>query len=184
MKKEIFKVCALGLVAVTLVTGCGKNEKGVDTNKTAREEIVQLSENLNDNKVVKVGMDTEMINEETVRLFINATTKDGESVWTIELGNVPYGIGLENWLSYQGKDTYYFSTNSEMSAYDIETGKELWTSDRSLDGWIYEVKEKDNKLAVFMSYPEGEGYLVRIIDSKTGNIIKETETLDIEKFKF
>jgi len=27
MKKEIFKVCALGLVAVTLVTGCGKNEK-------------------------------------------------------------------------------------------------------------------------------------------------------------
>ena len=184
MKNEIFKVCTLGLVAVTLITGCNKNEKGVDTNKVAKEEFVQAAENVNVHNVVKVDLDNEQLDEETVRLFVNATDIDGKSVWTIELGNVPYGIGLENWLSYQGKDIYYLSTNSGMSAYDIETGKELWSSDRNFGGWIYEVKEKDNKLAVFMSNPEGKGYLVRVIDTKTGNVIEDIDTDNIENYEF
>lgn len=48
MKKEIFKVCALGLVAVTLVTGCGK-EKNVERIKK-NENSIQYEEELQQEK--------------------------------------------------------------------------------------------------------------------------------------
>ena len=175
MKKEIFKVGALGLVAVTLVTGCGKNEK--ENEMTGKEDFVSYEEKVeaNSKAVVKVDIESEQLNDETVRLFVNATDITGKSVWTIELGNVPYGIGLENWLSYQGEETYYLSTNSIMSAYDIETGKKLWSVDRNFGGFIDKVEEKGNELHITMINPEGEGYDVKVINTKDGSFIKEYE---------
>ena len=166
MKKEIFKVCTLGLVSVLLFTGCEKNKKAIDTNK-AEEEIVQLSENQKENKVVKVDLYSEKINDELLRLFVNATDNYGKTVWKIELGIVPYGIGLENWISYQGEDIYYLSTNSEISAYDVETGKELWTVDRNFWGFIDSVEEKENELHVNTIDKE------IVINTKDGSIINE-----------
>ena len=121
-------------------------------------------------------METATLNDETLRLFINATTKDGESVLKIELGTIPYGIGLENWLSYQGENAYYFSTNSEMNAYEIETGKEIWSVDRSLWGFIDKVEEKGNELHISTIVPEGDGHAVKVINTKDGSLIKEYKT--------
>lgn len=47
MKKEIFKVCTLGLVAVTLVTGCGKESETTKKVAKSNEQEIVLDEESN-----------------------------------------------------------------------------------------------------------------------------------------
>ena len=50
MKKEIFKVCTLGLVAVTLVTGCGKESETTKKVAKSNEQEIVLDEEKKRNK--------------------------------------------------------------------------------------------------------------------------------------
>ena len=186
MKKEIFKVCALGLVAVTLVTGCGKNEKGVDM--TGKEEFVSYEEKTNSPVVVKI--DTEMYEREDHfgELMIEAKDSNGEIVWTKSAGLIAENSDNYSLFAYEGEKYVYITEGNEEEqaeyfiALDKQTGEKVWKVKPTVEAIVLPtIIEKDNK--VFVATGMAGAYDLEVFDLDTGKELKIVGnlTLYVEK---
>ena len=216
MKKEIFKVCALGLVAVTLVTGCGKeNESTKKVTKSNEQEIVldkesnvneesninieedinkesnsnkteEKNSNVKTNKVVKVSLDQKDMGNKKIKMYINAVDANGKTVWTKDAFTYTDkgGTDFNDLVAEQGDKYFYYGDSQSFSAYDIQTGKIVWTNSKKVLGGAAIFKEYNNKLYV----ESGMGdYELDIFDLSNGKHLKKielTKYLEKEESRF
>ena len=171
MKKEILKVCVLGLVAVTVFTGCQKKEEKV-INIDKKEE---LSYNMKD-EVVNIDFDSESIDEDYSNYFINATNKDGKTIWKIEIGKLSNWIDF-NTLAFEKCDKYfYYGVDKSLEARDIQTGKVIWETETKKYLAATKIIEQDNKV-IIVSGMVG-GYSIEMFDINTGKSLFFIEDIE------
>ena len=181
MKKEIFKVCALGLVAVTLVTGCGKNEK--ENEMTGKEECVSYEEKVetNSKEVVKVDFETYERDNYYV-MMIEAKDANGEIVWSKDAGHIAFNSDSYSTIAEEGdKYVYMNEWNDEdetthFIALDKQTGEKVWEVSPKVNTITCPtLEEKDGKLYVVSGM--AEGYSLEVFDLDTGKELKMIDEL-------
>lgn len=131
MKKEIFKVCALGLIAVTLVTGCGKNNmKGKSTTSNNTLAQVSIEEKENINEVVKVDFEYTELDDETLKVNLVGYNQTGEKVWSKDYGTTPKYTGIPDGIFVSSENYTYVGMDGKFDAINNQTGEKIWESEK------------------------------------------------------
>ena len=171
MKKEILKVCVLGLVAATVFTGCQKKENEVK-NIEKREE---LAYNVSD-KVVKVDIDQEDIDKEHFKMFVNATNNEEKTVWKFDIGTFGVGMDFYSLTAHKGDKYFYYGVGNKLEARDIQTGKIVWKSELKSELAASTLVEQEGK--VYVESGMAAGYTVEILDIENGKSLFYAENID------
>ena len=128
MKNNIFKVCALGLVSITLVTGC--NGKTLNTERKEKQESTRYD--LVDKEISTVASKVNDKNE----IILESKSEDGDVIWSINVGE-PYNSDLKYFYAEKGSKGVYFANGGAIQLRDNLTGALLWTSSEQV-GFVYE----------------------------------------------
>ena len=167
MKNKILKLSVLVVVAMTLFTGCQKKEG----------EVSKVKKNESDEKiVVKVDIDSIDTDDEKIKLYLNAKTSTGETVWKKYIATVPVGIGLETLIGSQGEKYYYYGNGDEFEALDIQTGNSVWSTKAHSTLAAANAVEIGDK--VYFESGMAAGYSLEVFDIKTGKSLKYIEDID------
>jgi outer membrane protein assembly factor BamB len=183
MKNEIFKVCALGLVAVTLVTGCGKNEKGADM--TGKEDFISYEEKIENNGPVVVKVEMNMYERTNYgELMIEAKDADGEIVWTKSAGTIADGSDNYSLIAEEGDKYVYMNKWNEEDetthfiALDKQTGEKVWEVSPIVETITCPtIIENEDKLYVVSGM--AGAYSLEIFDLNTGKELKIIDALSL-----
>jgi hypothetical protein len=128
MKNNIFKVCALGLVSVTLITGC--NSKTVNTERKEKQET---------NEYVLVDKDISTVSSKVNdknEIILESKAEDGDIIWSVNIGE-PYNSDLKYFYGEKGSKGVYFANGGAIQLRDSKTGAVIWTSSEQV-GFVFE----------------------------------------------
>ena len=121
-----------------------------------------------DKKVSTVDMYFHEISPNTFKVLVEATTDEGEIIWSLDLGEAPHGIGL-NMVSYQNGNHYYLSDFMsdlyKIDIYDVQTGKVITTLKDIEDAETHVLEEVNDKVFDMQQlYTDN----LQVFDAKTG----------------
>ena len=172
MKKEIFKVCALGLVAVTLVTGCSNIEEGVKE-MTGKEITISYEEKIE--PVVKNIELNSYHRDNKYDMMIEAMDASGEIVWSHRAGSIAEGSDNYSIIFEEGKDYVYvnewINQNAYFTALDKQTGEKVWQVVPETEVITCPtIIENEDKLYVVSGM--AGSYSLEVFDLKTGKELK------------
>ena len=182
-KKNILRVCALGLCAATVFTGNTIKEFKFQNKTISAEKIVYKSGNITDKKVV----DIQMTGSANSYAYIYGVNKNGDIVWDKEL-HMKKCSDNEYWFvnGYLGSKYYYLQYNGRLYVIDIQTGKEISSSyngfHRIPEGVGYSIRymEVENKLFEIYGL-EDKMDNVAVYDINKGNVLKSVNNIE-EKY--
>ena len=142
-----------------------------DGNSSIKTSIVASNEYTvvvydNKAKVDKVVLENIDLPNGEVKTLAVAKTKEGNRVWSVDLGISEKSINYKDSIFVElGKKYVYFGYGLNLFARDIQTGKHIWSGDMQLGPNFKKVIETDDKIfAINMS--TDEEYNIEILNYK------------------
>jgi len=128
-----------------------------------------------DKKVDNVKLNIYSLSINTIKIMIEAKTKDGEIVWSMDLGISTINRGFEGFIADQVGDLFLLSNGEGIEARDIQTGKVLWTEDIT-PAVSHNIVRVNNKIVDMQGEPESIN--IEVKDSSTGKTIHTENNID------